>query len=217
MNPPLKTTIIISPVRSGTKSITLIELLVSIITVTAMVLTIFGIYTYSNSQVINTERRTKVANEMAYALEHMTKYVQQANGSLSRKAIQYAGATGFRVYVDFRNPQTPSDYTDDGWIDYTLSSNTLTATCTANGGTCPFTTETLTTRIIPGVAEDTIMPDTDNPASGYYIYIDSLGNIVEVGLVGRYNPALTYDVTTRLSNPQVKMKSKIICNNASTN
>jgi len=211
--------------RNSTRSITLLELIVSIVTVSAMILTIYGIYTYSHSQVINAERRTKVQNELGYSLEHMTKYVQQSNGSLSRKAIQYypgplaAGATGFRTYIDLRNPQTPSDPADDGWIDYILTSatNTLTATCTANGGTCPFTTENLTNKIISGIAGDTIMPDTDNPSSGFYIDIDDLGNIVEVGLVGRYKPAETYTVATRLANPQVKMKAKILCNNASTN
>jgi type II secretory pathway pseudopilin PulG len=205
--------------RENIKSLTLIELLVSIIILSIMVLTIYGIYTFSQSQVLNADRRTKVQNELSYALEHMSKYVQQANGSLSRNAIQYVGATGFRVYIDLNPTQTPSVSSDDGWIDYTLSSNTLTATCTANGGTCPFVTENLTDKIIAGVVVDTIMPNS--PTSGFYIKIgsltDTLGTFVDIGLVGRYYPTVATSLATRFRNPQVEMKTKLICNNSSTN
>ena len=164
-------------------------------------------------------------NELTYALEHMSKYVQQANGNLSRNAIQYypdplsaVTATGFRVYIDLNSTQTPSVYTDDGYIDYTLSSNTLTATCTANGGICPFTTENLTARIIAGVVGDTIMPNS--PTSGFYIKIgsltDTLGTFVDIGLVGRYYPTVATSLATRFTNPQVEMKTKLICNSCST-
>lgn len=211
--------------REGIESLTLMELLVSIVIISIMVLTIYGIYTFTQTQVLNADRRTKVQNELSYALEHMSKYVQQANGSLSRNAIQYypdplspGTATGFRVYLDFRNPQTPSDFTDDGWIDYTLSLNTLTATCTANGGTCPFTTDNLTGRIITGVVGDTIMPNS--PTSGFYIKIGSLtdtqGSFVDIGLVGRYSPTVATSIATRSTNPQVEMKTKMICHDCST-
>ena len=204
----------------------MVELIVSIIIVSIMTLTVYGIYTYSHSQVLNAERRSKVQNELAFALEHMSKYAQQANGTLSRKAIQYypdplspGPATGFRVYIDLNNPQTPSNVADDGWIDYVLSSNTLAATCTANGGTCPFTpaTENLTDKIISGAGGGTIMPDTDNPADGFYFNIDALGNVIEIGLVGRFKPTVSLTTATKLLNPQAKMKAKIVCNNASTN
>ncbi|MCX5669038.1 MAG: prepilin-type N-terminal cleavage/methylation domain-containing protein [Candidatus Omnitrophica bacterium] len=205
------------------KSVTLIELLISMVIVGIMVLSFYSLETFGHQQVMSVGRRAKVQNNLAYALEHIGKYVQQANGDLSRKAIQYypgpgaAGATGFSVYIDLRssddatNRLTPSVFTDDGRIDYTLSTNTLTATCTANGGTCPFTTEIVTDKIIAGVVGGSTLPAS--PTSGFYVLVDPLGNYVDIGLVGRYTPTAA---SARLTNPQIAMKTRLICNNAPT-
>jgi len=210
----------------NSKSVTLIELLISMMIIAIMVLSFYSLEIYGHQQVMSADRRSKVQNSLSYCLEHMSKYVQQANGNFSRKAIQYipgptgASATGFRVYIDLKSPQTPSVLTDDSWIDYTLSSNTLTATCNAGsgGGVCPFTTENLSDKIIDGIEGDTIMPS--NPASGFYINIgsltDTLGTFVDIGLVGRYKPAEATSLITRLTNPQVAMKTQLICSSSST-
>ncbi len=207
------------------KSVTLVELLIAMMVIAIMVLSFYSLENYGHLQVMNADRRSKVQNSLSYCLEHMSKYVQQANGNFSRKAIQYipgptgSSATGFRVYIDLNTPQTPSNPADDGWIDYTLSANTLTANCTANGGNCPFTTEVLADKIIAGVKGDTLMPSS--PASGFYIMIglltNTLGTFVDIGLVGRYLPTVATSLATRLTNPQVEMKTKLICNNSSTN
>ncbi|MHB8155663.1 MAG: PilW family protein [Candidatus Omnitrophota bacterium] len=204
------------------KSVTLMELLISMVVVSIMVLSFYSLETFGHQQVMSVARRAKVQNSLAYALEHIGKYAQQANGDFSNKAIRYYGATGFSVYVDLRssedpgNRRTPSNFTDDGRIDYTLSGNTLTATCTANGGTCPFATEILTDRIITGVVVGSIIPAS--PTSGFYVLVDPSGSFVDIGLVGRYAPTETpADALARLKNPQVVMKTRLICNNAPTN
>jgi Tfp pilus assembly protein PilV len=184
--------------------LSLIELLVSMILMSLVLLGFFSIELFSSHHVVSSDRRAKVQNEISYAIEYMSKYVQQANGNLSRSAIQ-ANATGFRVYIDLNSTQTPSVLTDDGWIDYTLSSNTLTATCTANGGTCPFTSpENLTTKIIAGVAGNTIMPEF--PDKGFYVSITDQGTAVDIGLVGRYDPA----AAASSDNPQISMKTRLV-------
>jgi len=207
--------------RKDTRSITLVELIVSIIIVSIMVLIVYGIYTYPHSQVLNAERRTKVQNELAFALEHMSKHVQQANGDTDNppiKAYPDPGTqTGFQVRLDFNDPQTPSDLTDDAWVSYSLSGNTLSTACTAEAaGTCgSFVNENLSDKIIANFVSGTMPNDPDN---GFYVSIDPSGNIVEAGLVGRLYP--NENPTTaamRLLNPQVEMKAKILCNNASTN
>jgi len=203
-----------------TKSISLVELLVSIIIVTIMVLSFYSLQNYSQGQVINSERRSKVQNQLAYALEQMTKYVQQAQGNLSRPPIEYFPAgtpTGFRVWVDFN--KTPSDLTDDSWVGYRISGNTITANC--GGTSCPasfFNNENLTTQVLSNFSS-IVMPSPlpVNPAAGFYAKIDpdSTGsvNVLEIGLVGRYNPSSPAGLT----NPQVQMKTRIICHNSSTN
>lgn len=200
----------------NTRSITLVELIVSIIIVSIMVLTVYGIYTFSHSQVLNAERRTKVQNELAFALEHMSKYVQQANGNKSNPPIaaypDLATQTGFQARVDFNSTQTPSVLSDDAWVSYSLSGNTLSAGCSGTG--CPFVSEVLTDKVITNFVSGT-MPN--NPTNGFYVSIDSTGNIVEVGLVGRFKPTEAVSAETKLINPQLEMKAKIVCNNASTN
>ncbi len=203
--------------RESIKSITLIELLVSIVILSIMVLIIYGIYTFSHSQVLNADRRTKVQNELTYALEHMSKYVQQANGDTNNPPIKVypnppETQTGFQVRVDFNNPQTPSSLADDAWISYYLSGNILTAACSGTG--CPFVSEALSNRVIANFI-DGIMPNS--PTDGFYVKIDSSGSLVDIGLVGRYKPTEDTSLATRFTNPQVEIKTKIICNNSSTN
>ena len=192
------------------RAISLIELLVSMIIMSLVLLGFFSVDSFSRHHVISSDRRAKVQNEISYAIEYMSKYVQKSNGNLSRNAIQYypgptfAGATGFRVYVDLNNRQTPSVLTDDGWIDYTFSVNTLTATCTANGGSCPFASEILSNKIIAGVLGNVIMPEF--PDNGFYVNITDQGTAVDIGLAGRYIPA----TAASLDNPQISMKTRLI-------
>lgn len=203
------------------KGITLLELLISILVVSIMVLSFYSLEEYAHSQVIFSDRRAKVQNDLNYALEHMSKYVHQANGYVNDPGIVLTGS-GFQVRVDRNSPQTPSDTTDDDLISYSLSSNTLSTSCT---GTCDsFTGEDLSSRIISGFASDTVMPDPmpDQPASGFFVKIDPDGNgmthVVEVALVGRYNPSGPTTTAARLTtNPQVGMKTRLICNGCSAN
>lgn len=198
------------------KSITLIELLISIIIVTMMVLSFYGLETFSHGQVINSERRAKVQNQLAYVLEHMSKYVQQAGGNINYPAITLyptlGAKTGFQIQVDLNPTQTPSDFSDDALVYYTLSGNTLSTGCTARGtGTCgTFSSEVLINRIVANF-NNGVLPA--NPSDGFYVLIDSLGNLVDIGLVGRYDPSSPVSST----NPQVEMKTRVICNNCSAN
>ncbi len=204
---------------SGIKSITLIELLISIVIISVMMLSFYSLEEYSHSRVIYSVRRAKVQDDLNYALEYISKYVQQANGTKGDPGILLTGS-GFRVRVDLHaGPlQTPSNTSDDGWISYSLSGNTLSASCS---GTCgSFVNEAhLSDRIITGFS-NTVMPDPmpNSPADGFYVRIDPAGsgmsNVVEVALVGRYDPTTAAQIT---SNPQVGMKSRLICVSCSTN
>jgi len=208
--------------RLGSKSITLLELVIAISIMSIMVLTFYSLETYSHGRVIFSDRRTKLQNDLNYAMEHMSKYVSQANGTGANPGIVVT-ATGFQVGIDMNNlkspaqPQTPGDTTDDVTVSYSLASNTLSATCGPAGRGCPSSfPEDFSNRIISGFS-NTVMPNP--PVKGFYVKRDpdSLGvsgsNIVEVGLVGRSDPTSV----SSLSNPQVSMKTRLICNNCSTN
>ncbi len=186
--------------------LTLIELLISVILMSLILLGFFSIDLFSRNHVVTSDRRAKVQNEISYALEHMSKYVQQANGNGSNPAIVSTGS-GFQVNVDFNSTQTPSNLLDDGLVSYSLSGNTLSVSCSGVCGT--FLSENLSNKIIAGVAGSAIMPES--PTNGFYVNITDQGTAVDIGLAGRYDPAVAAD----LDNPQISMKTRLVCPSSS--
>ncbi|MFA4934026.1 MAG: type II secretion system protein [Candidatus Omnitrophota bacterium] len=186
--------------RKNNRSVSLVELLISVAVVSIMILSFYSIDTFSRNQVLNSDRRAKVQNELSYALEHMGKYVQQGVGNnlaSDNQAIQtFAG--GFRVRVDFNIPQNPFSLNNKAWIRYRRAGNNLIVSCSTTGsGTCgSFTGETLSSRV---------MTFDSTPADN--------GTSVYVNLVGRYTPA----AAVSLRNPQVEVRTKLICNSCSYN
>jgi len=178
------------------KSITLIELLISVAIVSIMILSFYSIDTFSRNQVLNSDRRVKLQNELSYALEHMGKYLQQGIGNNSiaaNQGIQLQG-NGFQVRVDFNNPQTPSVFTDDGWVRYMRAGNNLNVDCTGICGS--FVAETLSSKVTVFTPQI-----TDN------------GSSVNIDLVGRYNPGEAIS----MRNPQVEIRTKLNCGSCSIN
>jgi hypothetical protein len=221
------------------KSVSLIELLISIMVLAIMVLSFQSLETYGHTQVMSADRRTKVQNSLAYCLEHMSKYVQQASGNKNYPPIKlYPDTppyTGFQVRFDCGapwatgnalTPQTPSDLNDDVWIYYTLNSLTheLIVGCSGlNCGKCspehlvPVNPESLSKKIVANF-NNSVLPVS--PTDGFYVVVNAdplVGNFVDVGLVGRYYPDQDPTATTRLTNPQVAIKTRLNCNNSSTN
>ncbi|MBU0547288.1 MAG: prepilin-type N-terminal cleavage/methylation domain-containing protein [Candidatus Omnitrophica bacterium] len=183
--------------------LSLIELLVSMILMSLVLLGIFSIDLFSRHHVITSDKRAKVQNEISYAIEYMSKYVQQGIGDYNSPPITIyptsGSQTGFRVRVDLNNPKTARDLTDDTWVNFYLDGNALKTTGVI--------TETLTERIV-GVFVTDIMPEF--PAGGFYVKITdqgaAQGMAVDIGLVGRYDPA----AAASLDNPQVAMKTRLV-------
>jgi type II secretory pathway pseudopilin PulG len=63
------------------RAVTLLELVVSIVLLSVIVLGLATIDTFSGFQVINAEKRAKLQYEASIALEHMTKEINKAIGS----------------------------------------------------------------------------------------------------------------------------------------
>lgn len=194
--------------RNKLRGVTLIELVISITIISVMVLGLYSINIFSRNQVLSSDRRAKLQIDLVNALEHMSKYVHQANGNFNNPAIEVLGS-GFRVRVDFNSPQTPLNLADDGWVSYALSGNTLSVSCAGSCGS--FVPDpSLNVKIIAGF-DNLIMPS--NPDKGFYAWVSDQGSFIEIGLVGRYNPASG----ASLDNPQIEMKTKVICNGSSAN
>ncbi len=178
----------------------------------------YSIDTVSRNQVINSERRTRVQNELAYVLAHMSKYVQQANGSFNDPAIVVTGS-GFQVQVDFNPTQTPANPNDDSLVNYQLNSNTITASCTTVSGVCPadFVSGALTNRVVAGFVNNCILtdplPGCAGAGAGFFVAIEDNGSSVNIGLIGRFLP----DQNPNITNPEVALKAKVICHSCSSN
>lgn len=177
------------------KSVTLVELIIAISLFGVLVVAFTSFDTYSRQHVIVSDRRARLQNELAYALEQMSKYVLQGTGNFNNQPLQQT-TNGFRIRVDLHNPPTPADLSDDTWISYTLSGNTLS---------CSLNSQTLSTHIISNVSYGSL--PTSNPAAGFYYYFTDSNTMVEIGLVGRWDPSPLSAIS--VDNPQVVMKTKV--------
>jgi len=182
----------------------LIELIMAIILMSLVLLGFFSIDLFSRNHVISADKRVKVQNQISYALDYISKYVQQGVGEFNSPAIRrYPAAgvqTGFQVRVDLNTPRTPGNLVDDPWITFYLDGNALKVIFIT-------TTEVLTEKIISNFSA-TVMPDY--PTAGFYARITDNGMAVDVGLVGRYDPA----VAVSSDNPQIAMKTRLVCPSA---
>jgi hypothetical protein len=158
----------------------------------------------------------------------MSKYVRQAGGNATLNAganypaiLLYPTTgtkTGFQARVDLNSPQTPADFSDDAMVYYRLEGNQLITGCTGACGSLGTSEETLSNRIVANF-NNSVLPVIPpySASDGFYVWIDSAANYVDVGLVGRYYPTQVPTVNTKLTNPQVAMKTRLICNNSSSN
>jgi len=187
--------------------VSLIELIMSIVLMSLVVLGFFSIELFSRQHVIGAEERSKVQNEISYAIEYMSKYVQQASGDINNPPITRYPASGtqsgFRARVDLNSPKTPNNLTDDTWANFYLSGNTIISNVSG-------VSTTLTSRVVTGFSAAT-MPAS--PTSGFYVNITDNGAAVDIGLVGRHNPA----VAVSADNPQVAMKTRLANSSTSLN
>jgi hypothetical protein len=113
-------------------ALTLLELIISIILLGVIVIGFSSIELFSRYQVISSDRRSIVQNEAAYVLEHMTKNLSQAIGSVNYPGVLvgslYSGATpiplskAIKVRLDRNNNGQADEDTDFawtlGWIAY---------------------------------------------------------------------------------------------------
>lgn len=70
------------------KGVTLIELLIAIVLLSMVVVGFFGIDRFANQQLLGTDRRARLQNEVFYVLSHMNKNLTNAIGDTVSNAVQ---------------------------------------------------------------------------------------------------------------------------------
>lgn len=188
-------------------AVTLLELLVALILLSILVLSISSVVNFSRYHVINADKRARVQNDVSFVLAHMRKSVQRGIGDTNNPPLVTI-ANGFKVRVD---NNTPGNYNDDRWLNYALSANTLSFSCTqvsASSPACP-AAENLSTKIVSGAVFAAI-PAV--PASGFNYYFRDNDTTLEVAIVARYDPASAVSA----DNPEVIMKNSILARSAAS-
>jgi len=93
--------------RRHNKSITLIELIISIAILGLLALAFSNLDTFTRYQVMNTDRRVKLQNDTSYILEHMAKEIGKAIGSTvsdSPKPVvlgTISSDSGIKIWIDY--------------------------------------------------------------------------------------------------------------------
>lgn len=114
------------------KAVTLLELLISIMLFSVVILAVSSVDLLSNWQVMSADRRVKVQQEVAVALEHMTKELGKAIGNESiygqdtvAKTQTIDADSAIWAYIDYGNPPNGQrDDVNDRWIVYRFTGST---------------------------------------------------------------------------------------------
>ena len=188
------------------KSVTLIELIIAVTLVAAIILGINGINIFSHSQIISSDRRTKIQNDISFCLDHISKTAVETIGNEVvfglDTAVKKVTDTSLAFFID-ANANGNKDSSGDYWVKYTFSSSdnklTYCGNCGSSSacGTCSISNEVLSSKIV-----------AFTPAKDF-----TLGNHVGVEITGRWLPS----ESASSNNPEVKMNSAIQLPSVSTN
>lgn len=199
------------------KSVTLIELIIAISLVAVIILGINSISIFSHYQVISSDRRAKLQNNVSYSLDHITKQGLKTIGNEKvfnppvNSAVRVSALNATNSFLAFfidANGNGRRDTVDDYWIRYSFASasrqlsycdncgsSSACGTCFATDGR-----EVLSNKI-------TAFRPTKVAKSGEGIHH------VEVEITGRWYVSMPVSA----DNPEVTMKTTIQLPSVSTN
>ena len=82
------------------RAMTLIELLVALVVMSLVMMGFYCIQIFSDNQVVTSNRKVALQNEVSYILEHMAKYCGQAVGDGQTYAINNTPSDSLSFWVD---------------------------------------------------------------------------------------------------------------------
>ena len=193
------------------KSVTLLELIIAISLVAVIILGINSISIFSRNQVISSDRRAKLQNDISYSLDHITKQGLKTIGNEviygTNSAVLVEDVlpdTSLAFFID-GNSNGQRDIPNDYWIKYTFNSvNHQLSYCNNCGsssapGFCSGGTEVLSEKI-------TVFTPTK-------VANFAEGNHVGVQVSERWDPS----ISSSTDNPEMAMHATIQLPSVSTN
>ena len=110
------------------KSITLMELLIALVLMGLVVLGINSITLFSRYQLISSERRVKLQNDISFCLDHITKRGLNTIGNESifgnNSAVLIVPNVSLALYIDSPSSSIGIRDANDYWVKYTFNSST---------------------------------------------------------------------------------------------
>lgn len=192
--------------------LTLVELIIAMALVSVLVLAVTSFDFFCRSQVVSSQRRAQLQNEATGALEHMNRYIAQAIGDINNQPFSgYSDNRGIRIRVDSNgNGQLDAS---DRYIAYRHINDEISFYSNATLSDPPSGSSEVISRKITITNNPFAAESSTNPW-GLKIDIVSV-NQLEVKVRARWypNPA----VSLSLDNPEVTLKTNIICNSVSVN
>lgn len=98
--------------REPASGITLLELLIAVSLLSLLMIGFSGIELFSRYQVVSSDKRTRVQNEAAHVVEHMSKNLVNAIGDRNDFPVTAIGTDGVRIRVDSPAPNGRLDAAD---------------------------------------------------------------------------------------------------------
>lgn len=212
------------------KSVTLAELLITIVLLSVVVLSITSIDLFSRQHVISSDRCAQTQNELSYVLEHMGKEITKAigNAKINRTATDgdeiiktgdISGDTSIRFYVDANSNGQRDDDSINPWRAYRYRPSTATpSTERYQIWYCPNCTTSSCDTCNPAWGSSDYILSKKIIVAPSFTYIPS-NDYVEVQLTACWDPTktkTTADCGTP-DNPSVTMRNHISMPSVSTN
>lgn len=188
------------------KAFTLLELLISLVVLTIIVLGLFNIQTFCDYQVVGAARKAQLQNEASVILEKMAKSLVDATSVPGINATVFTTSGSNKIMRAFRDTDGNGmpDAGSDDWVEFNYNSTKYTLAYCKNatypGGGCAVP-DILTTKMISTMGSPDV---TFNNATSY----------LDVNIMLCWDPSLngSADLSFRcgsLKNPKVQMRARI--------
>ena len=202
--------------RSFTQtSVTLLELLISIVLIGLVILGLSNIESFCRNQLLSSDRRLKVQNEASFVLEHMAKRIMTAVNKPGFDVIIFPTTQSFRVSVDANRNGVLDELgsgNEDNWIAYSNDTNIGELRYCAN---MSFNNPINALGACDNGSWETLSRHVTSAMNSANIIYSNSNNYVEINITACADPG-SANPCGGMRNPSVNMKSSVIMPSVST-
>ena len=202
--------------RSFTQtSVTLLELLISIVLIGLVILGLSNIESFCRNQLLSSDRRLKVQNEASFVLDHMAKQIMTAVNKPGFDVIIFPTTQSFRVSVDANRNGVLDELgsgNEDNWIAYSNDTNIGELRYCAN---MSFNNSINALGACDNGSWETLSRHVTSAMNSAKIIYSNSNNYVEINITACADPG-SANPCGGMRNPSVNMKSSVIMPSVST-